>query len=198
VNYLAHFHLAQDNDAWIIGALLGEYVKGPLQGAWPADWEQGIRLHRQIDAFSDQHPTRLEFARLVPSEYRRYAGIVLDIYCDHLLSLHWERFQQEALPQFAARVYALLQRKMAYLTPAAARMAQRLIDYDVLCIYHEWSTVTGALERIGERLTRTNPLSRAGSELSDYLPQAEQLFLEFYPALQQQIKHVKTEYAAHN
>lgn len=194
MNYLAHFHLAQDNDAWIIGALLGEYVKGPLQGAWPAAWEQGIRLHRQIDAFSDQHPARAEFARLLPAEYRRYAGIVLDVYCDHLLSLHWSRFQNQALPQFAAHIYALLQREMAQLTPPAARMAQRLIDYDVLCIYHEWDTVNGALQRIGERLRRANPLRRAGTELSIYLPQAEQLFLQFYPALIEQAQRLKAEH----
>lgn len=190
MNYLAHFHLAQDNDAWIVGALLGEYVKGPLHGGWPAQWEQGIRLHRQIDAFSDQHPARLQFARLLPPEYRRYAGIVLDVYCDHLLSLHWLRFQNESLREFAARVYALLERDMARLTPPAARMAQRLIDYDVLCIYHRWNTVDGALARIGGRFARANPLARAGSELLCYLPQAEQIFLEFYPALIAQTKQL--------
>jgi acyl carrier protein phosphodiesterase len=162
---------------------LGEYVKGPLRGEWPAGWEQGIRLHRQIDAFSDQHSSRLLFAQLVPSEYRRYAGIILDVYCDHLLSLHWARFQNESLREFSTRIYALLARDMAQLSPPAARMAQRLIDYDVLCIYREWDTVTSALARIGERLARANPLARAGRELSCYLPQAEQIFLEFYPEL---------------
>ncbi|HSB98034.1 MAG TPA: ACP phosphodiesterase, partial [Spongiibacteraceae bacterium] len=132
MNYLAHFHLARASDAWIIGALLGEYVKGPLTGAWPPEWEQGIRLHRQIDAFSDQHATRLQFARLLPTEYRRYAGIVLDVYCDYLLSLHWQSFHDEALADFAERVYALLVQHMARLPPPAERMAQRLIDYDVL------------------------------------------------------------------
>jgi acyl carrier protein phosphodiesterase len=97
--------------------------------------------------------------------------------------LHWSTFHAEPLPQFAARVYALLKQEMEHLPPAAARMAQRLIDYDVLCIYHEWNTVTGALQRIGERFTRANPLDRAGAELQIYLPQAQQLFLELYPAL---------------
>ncbi len=183
MNYLAHFQLAQDSDAGLLGALLGEYVKGPLQGAWPADWEQGIRLHRRIDAFTDQHSSRLQFAEAVPAEYRRYAGIVLDVYCDHLLSLHWSRFDSQPLEVFAARVYALLERHMAQLSPPAARMARRLIEHDVLCIYSEWNTVSGALARIGERFTRANPLARAGVELGIYLPLAERLFLDLYPAL---------------
>jgi acyl carrier protein phosphodiesterase len=188
VNYLAHFHLAQADDAWIVGALLGEYVKGPLRGEWPAAWEQGMRLHRQIDAFSDQHVSRLQFAQALPAEYRRYAGIVLDIYCDHLLSLHWQRFDDKPLRAFAGHVYALLSRHMAELSPPAARMARRLIDYDVLCIYDEWDTVSGSLARVGERFSRANPLGRAGVELGEYLPQAEELFLELYPAL---LAHVR-------
>lgn len=190
MNYLAHFHLAQASDAGMLGALLGEYVKGPLRGEWPAAWERGIHLHRSIDALSDRHGSRLQFAEAVPAEYRRFAGIVFDVYCDHLLSLHWQRFETQPLPAFAARVYKLLDRHMAQLPPAAARMAQRLIEYDVLCIYHEWNTVSGALARIGERFARANPLARAGSELGVYLPLAEQLFLELYPALLEHARQV--------
>lgn len=183
MNYLAHFHLAQRRDAWIVGGLLGEYVKGPLRGAWPSEWEQGMLLHRRIDAFSDQHASRLRFAEAVPPAYRRYAGIVFDICCDHLLSLHWRRFEDQPLDAFAGRVYALLERHGAQLSPPAARMARRLIDYDVLCIYDDWNTVSGSLERIGQRLSRANPLALAGIELRSYLPLAETLFLDLYPAL---------------
>lgn len=193
MNYLAHFHLAQRRDAWIVGGLLGEYVKGPLRGEWPAEWEQGMAMHRRIDAFSDQHESRAQFAQAVPVEYRRYAGIVFDIFSDHLLSLHWQRFEQQPLREFAERVYALLARHETQLTPPAARMARRLIDYDVLCIYDEWETVSGSLARIGERFTRANPLSRAGSELCEYLPLAERLFLELYPALREHARRVGDE-----
>jgi acyl carrier protein phosphodiesterase len=183
LNYLAHFQLARHSDGGLLGALLGEYIKGPLRGAWPAEWEQGIRLHRRIDAFSDRHDSRLQFAEALPAEYRRYAGIVFDVWCDYLLSRHWNRFEAQRLDIFAARVYALLEQHMAELPPPAARMARRLIEYDVLCIYGEWETVRGALARIGERFSRANPLARAGDELGDYLPLAERLFLDLYPAL---------------
>lgn len=193
MNYLAHFHLAQRRDAWIVGGLLGEYVKGPLRGEWPAGWEQGMLLHRRIDAFSDRHESRDRFARAVPAEYRRYAGIVFDIYCDHLLSLHWQHFEGRPLRAFATQVYTLLERHESRLSPPAARMARRLIDYDVLCIYDDWETVSGSLARIGERFTRANPLQRAGIELREYLPLAERLFLELYPALLEHVQAVGDE-----
>lgn len=183
MNYLAHFHLAQAEDDWLVGALLGDFVKGPLRGEWPAGWETGMRLHRRIDALSDAHPLRQRFARELPPPYRRYAGIMLDVCCDHLLSRHWQRFNGESLPQFAARVYALLERHRAQLPAPAARMAQRLVEHDILQIFDRWDTVTATLERIGTRLRHGNPLAAAGVELHARLPRLEQDFLVFYPDL---------------
>ncbi len=36
MNHLAHFALAGEEEALVIGALLGDYVKGPLAGRLPA------------------------------------------------------------------------------------------------------------------------------------------------------------------
>lgn len=183
MNYLAHFHLARADDDWIVGALLGDFIKGPLRGAWPPGWEDGMRLHRRIDAISDSHPLRQRYARELTPEYRRYAGIMLDVCCDYLLSRHWHEFHDEPLPVFARRVYAVLARHQAELPAPAQRMAQRLIEYDVLGIFGRWNTVTATLERIGTRLRRSNPLATAGGELERHLPQLEQDFLVFYPEL---------------
>lgn len=183
MNYLAHFHLARAEDDWIIGALLGDFVKGPLHGAWPQGWEDGIRLHRRIDALSDAHPLRQHYARELPPQYRRYVGIMLDVCCDHLLSRNWHRFEAEPLPRFAGRVYTLLERHRSQLPPAAQRMALRLIEHDVLTIFDRWDTVAATLERIGTRLRRANPLAASAVELERRLPQLERDFLDFYPQL---------------
>lgn len=188
MNYLAHFHLASADDALIVGALLGEYVKGPLRGEWPDALERGMRLHRRIDAFSDVHAARLQFSRELPSDYRRYAGIVLDVCCDHFLSVHWAQFHREPLPQFAQRVYTQLKLYEDQLPPAALGMAQRLIRYDVLNIYAERDAVASSLARIGDRIARANPLQQISRELRNYLPEAERAFFALYPDL---IAHCK-------
>lgn len=183
MNYLAHFHLARAHDEWIVGALLGDFIKGPLRGEYPPQLEQGIRLHRRVDALSDGHPARQRFARELPAEYRRYAAIVQDVCSDYWLSRNWQRFEAAPLTQFAARVYALLEQYGGMLPAPAARMARRLVEHDVLGIYDRWGTVAASLERIGSRLRRANPLHRAGVELQPYLASGEQVFLEFYPEL---------------
>jgi acyl carrier protein phosphodiesterase len=197
VNHLAHFALVLPTaeradeavrEGRIIGALLGDFVKGPLRGEWPAAWEQGIRLHRRIDALTDHHPERLLAARLLPAGYRRYAGIVLDVMADQHLSRHWQSLREDRLAEFAEEIYAVLERHRPQLPERAARMAERLIEHDLLRRYHEPALVEGILARIGDRHSRPNPLPRAGVELAPLLPQLEPPFLVYYPQLAQQVR----------
>lgn len=183
MNYLAHFHLARADDGWIAGALLGDYIKGPLATDWPSQLRYGIQLHRRIDAFTDTHPLRGEFARRLPDSYRRYAGIVLDVCCDHWLSVHWAQFEAQPLPDFSARIYGVLQGHLQQMPAPAARMAQRLVEHDVLLQYHDAAVVAATLERIGWRLRSDNPLRGIGAELDEYLAAAESIFTELYPQL---------------
>lgn len=161
MNFLAHFHLAASEDDWLVGALLGDFVKGPLRGEWPPGWEAGIRLHRRIDAESDRLPGRRAMAAALPPELRRYAGILFDLYTDHWLSRHWPELAEQPLPRFADRVYAVLAREQAGFPTAAQRFSERLRQHDLLNRYHDWTVIDGALVRIGQQLRRPNPLATA-------------------------------------
>ena len=48
MNYLAHFHLAGSDNGLIVGALLGDYVKGPLTEQYSAEFLNGIILHLSL------------------------------------------------------------------------------------------------------------------------------------------------------
>lgn len=185
MNYLAHFHLARSHNDWIAGALLGDFVKGPLAGVQtlPDGLRAGIHLHRRIDAFTDAHTLRAPFAAALPPEYRRYAGILLDMYCDHWLSRHWSTFEAQSLPAFSARVYGVLRDNRARMPTPAARMADRLIEHDVLGKYGEPAMIAATLRRIGGRLSRANPLRDLQEADLPALAAAEPVFLALYPQL---------------
>ena len=161
MNHLAHFHLAGECEHLVLGALLGDYVKGPLTGALPQALERGIRLHRRVDAFTDGHE-RLRALRVHfgPGE-RRLAGVVIDLFFDFLLTRHWERFHAPALREFSTRVCLILERHAATLPPAAARQARRIVEHDLLCRYGEVEVLEGTLERLGEVLRQPQAM-RAG------------------------------------
>ena len=52
MNYLAHLMLAGDQPESVIGAMLGDFVRGRQAEQYSA----GIRLHVRIDSFTDSHP----------------------------------------------------------------------------------------------------------------------------------------------
>lgn len=184
MNFLAHFHLAWPDEGLIAGGLEGDYFKGPLRGQLPADLERGVRLHREIDAYTDRHPLIQQLRRDLPPELRRYAGILIDLSFDHFLSLHWSNFSPDPLPAFNREVYRILKRQEASLSADARRMLQRLIEHDVLILYLEWETVLATAERIGTRFRRHNPFLELEYYLSPSKDSLEETFLAFYPQLQ--------------
>lgn len=193
MNYLAHFHLSDGDADLQIGALLGDFVKGPLSGELPPGVEQGIVLHRGIDAFSDRHHSLDSARQLFDPEFRRFSGIMIDIISDHFLSRHWQRFHHLPLASFSQQVYELLD-EHPLLAAAAKQQAERLVRYDVLVQFGEWDTVCAALDRVGMRLRRDNPLARAPRQLQRHYGALENLFLEFYPQLVAHAQAMRDEF----
>ena len=56
MNYLAHIFLSGNDRCIQIGNFIGDGVKGDGYKQYPRKFQQGILLHREIDAFSDRHP----------------------------------------------------------------------------------------------------------------------------------------------
>ncbi len=189
MNYLAHFHLSHGNNDLLVGALLGDFIKGPLTGKHSEGLEQGIMLHRKIDAFTDSHPSlRLVQQRFKP-HYRRFAGIMTDVVFDHFLNRHWQQFHPQPLGDFSQNIYHLLANSQ--LPATARRLADNLSRYDVFVNYQHWQTVEAALAKIGQRIQRDNPLATAAAELQQHSGELEQVFLSFYPQLQQHVNEIR-------
>ena len=75
--------------ALIVGGVLGDWIKGPLPGTLPPDLARGVALHRAIDSHAETHPAFQRSRNRVSPARRRYAGILVDIYYDHLLARDW-------------------------------------------------------------------------------------------------------------
>lgn len=193
MNYLAHFHLSYGNDDLLTGALLGDFVKGPLTGQRSTTLEQGILLHRKIDAFTDGHSALRETHRLFDKPYRRYAGIMTDVVFDHFLNRHWQRFHPQPLEQFSEEIYQHLLNN-PHLGPQAQQQADNLARHKVLENYRHWQTVSVALEKIGQRIRGNNPLHSAGDEMQRFYVDLEQQFLLFYPQLQQHVAAIRQSF----
>lgn len=104
MNFLAHLLLGPHEAPQAVGSLLGDFVKGPMDSiALPEGVREGIWLHRQIDGFTDRHELVARSKERVSRQRRRYAGIMVDMFYDHLLARHWQRFSGQPLDEFPSR-----------------------------------------------------------------------------------------------
>jgi acyl carrier protein phosphodiesterase len=183
MNYLAHLHLGGDAPAQLLGSLYGDFVKGPLAGQWPADIEAAIRLHRRIDVFTDSHPLQLQARARFAAERRRYSDILLDVFFDHCLALHWADYASEPLPRFTGRVYQVLATEPR-LPERLALIAPRMAAQDWLGSYREFAVLEQVVAGLDRRLSRPGLLAGGLVELERlYQPLLED-FRQFYPELQ--------------
>jgi acyl carrier protein phosphodiesterase len=170
MNYLAHVYLAGDVDSDRLGGLMGDFVKGPLPAGLPAELAAGVALHRRIDSYADTHPAFRRSCARVSAARRRYAGVMIDMFYDHLLAAHWSAYSPLALESYSQGVYDLLDAH-------AGRLPARLDEVRVwmradnwLCSYRSLSGVGDALDRIAQyRLSKPGTLPGAIAELTaDY------------------------------
>ena len=190
MNFLAHLLLsgppaAPDYAGRLLGNFIADAVPGRQLETYPAAVQAGIRLHRALDTFTDQHPVvRGSTARLRAAGHGKYAGVVSDVFLDHFLARHFDQFSPETLPGFTARVHAQL---LAH-EPLMPPRFQHLLPY---LVRQSWLENYATFEGIGHTLAGLNRRARPGSgmdvaplELRANYAEYEADFLAFFPAVQ--------------
>jgi acyl carrier protein phosphodiesterase len=181
MNYLAHLYLAGDDPGLVLGSLLGDFVKGRLEGQYDEPVIRGIRLHRHVDTFTDSHPVpRASRNRFAPP-WRRFAGVIVDVCYDHFLARHWPRFADTPLDEFSSGVYGILRDNHQRLPPRLQVFAPRLIHGHLLGSYRDLEGVERALRRLSRRLRRPVDLSLAMGQVQSRYAGLEADFLQFFP-----------------
>ncbi len=166
MNFLAHAVLAGDDPALIVGGVVGDWIKGPLPGPLPPDLARGVALHRAIDSHAESHPAFCRSRHRVSPERRRYAGVLVDIFYDHLLARDWAQHQPVALDRYCTTVYRHITTRLADL-PEHARPAMRLMaSENWLHSYADLDSIADVLHRMSLRVKRSNPLAGAEQEFA--------------------------------
>ncbi|WP_299939733.1 ACP phosphodiesterase [uncultured Microbulbifer sp.] len=176
MNYLAHLLLSGPEARWRLGGLLGDFVKGPLNGERPAAIEAGIRLHRRIDAATGTHAAYRDALKVSDPGWRRYAGIALDIWFDHLLAQNWRQWHPLDLEDFCAGCWRDFRSDSRYIPPHARAFMARAEQFKLLQSYREERVVGLTLERVGQRLRHPVALQEMLPELNAGREQLEHNF----------------------
>jgi acyl carrier protein phosphodiesterase len=183
VNYLAHLQLARPAPLSWLGALLADFGRDLRGQPLPDEVRAAMAEHRRIDAFTDAHPLVRDCRRRLGSGLHLLRGVALDVYFDHLLARHWDRFTAQPLERFSQDVYRALTELALPLPPRLAAALPRMRAQDWLTRYRDVESVGLALQGVAHRLRRPGALDHGLATLLAQGRAIEQAFLDFYPEL---------------
>ena len=194
MNHFAHLVLAQPTVESTVGNLLGDFARGVDVDALPDAARAGFLNHRAVDRFTDTHPVVVEMKRAFSRERRRFAGIALDIYFDHLLMQYWNRFEQRPLQVVIDGFYERMSEGQALMPGAEMRrVTRRMVDYDWFGSYRELDAIAESLDRVAARIRFQHRFDNAIEDLLRNEASIHDGFLEFYPELKQHIAELAIE-----
>jgi acyl carrier protein phosphodiesterase len=194
MNHFAHLVLSQPTVESTVGNLLGDFARGVDQIRLPPPVYAGLRNHRTVDRFTDSHPRVIEMKRRFSPQRRRFAGIALDIYFDHLLINEWSQFE-EGTPEQAMRTFYCRMEAGQPLMPGREMQSvtSRMIEYDWFGRYGETDAIAQVLDRVAARIRFANDFHDAIEDLQSNHEEIRGAFIEFYPQLKAHISRLAIE-----
>ena len=188
MNWLAHIYLSEPAPQFRVGNLLPDLVPASQLHGLAETYQKGIRRHRQIDVFTDAHPRWKACVLRFPSPYRRFGGILTDVYFDHLLARDWAQYSTMPLRRFIESFYLELEICLPEIPSYAAAVLDRMREQDWLGSYDRVSGISEILQRISRRLRRPFDLASSVPIFEEHESAFHDDFHAFFPEL---MKHVK-------
>jgi acyl carrier protein phosphodiesterase len=183
VNFLTHLFVSSGAPELLVGNLMGDFVKGRLDGRFPPGVEQGILLHREIDCFAGQNWHFLRSKRRLDRSFGLYRGVLVDLFYDHFLAAHWEDYADVPLSVFISDAWRVLCEHKEFLPDKLQRIMPSMFR-DWLPSYSDIGGIAAVLNRISRfRLKRANPLGEGAEALSRHYGGLYGDFRKFLPEL---------------
>jgi acyl carrier protein phosphodiesterase len=183
VNFLAHSYLSGNDDSIIIGNFIGDAVKGSNFEGYGPGVVKGIQLHRHIDHYTDTHPIVKESIQRLRPQFKKYAGVVSDMFYDHYLAKNWSMYSNESLEVFAQKIYGIMETNFSTLPQKTQYMLPYMKRHNWLVSYAQIEGVGSALKGLSRRTKFESNMENATAELRENYSDYEAEFNRFFPEL---------------
>lgn len=183
MNFLAHLYLSDDNSDSIVGNFIADHVKGNRIELYSDEIKSAIRFHRTIDQFTDSHAVVQETLKHLRPEFRKYSGVVLDMYYDHFLAANWNKWSSESLTDFTRRMFRTLNSRFSILPQRSQYILPYMIAENWLLNYKNFDGLNRALSGISSRTKFYSNLENATNHLKGNYTTYEDSFNQFFPDL---------------
>jgi acyl carrier protein phosphodiesterase len=185
MNFLAHLSLSGSNPKIMVGNFIGDFVKGrALLKTFESEIATGIEFHRGIDFYTDSHSIVQKSKNRLRPKYNHYAGVIVDMFYDHLLAVHWKTYYPIPLADFADNAYRVIQQHEVILPEKAKRIVPYIVKGNWLVGYASIEGIHRALSGMSRRSHHESKMEEASEDLRLGYADFEHEFKDFFPDLQ--------------
>ena len=189
MNFLSHLYLAGDSEGLIIGNFIADSVKGSAFNLFSPEIKKGILLHRKIDTFTDSHPIVEQSKQRLRQRYKKYAGVIVDIYYDHYLASNCRLYSNEELQQFTLNIYRIIKNNYSVLPEKSAHFTKFMLQHNILFAYSKLEGIEKVLYGMSRRASFQSNMEYAIKDLKEHYSAFENEFRIFFPELQEFVKN---------
>ncbi|MEQ8820029.1 MAG: ACP phosphodiesterase [Sumerlaeia bacterium] len=184
MNYLAHLVLSDHSPESMVGNVLADFIRGraPMELLEPRV-RVGVRVHRAVDRFCDEHAEVRACGALLKPRWGRYSGIITDIYFDYVLASGWDDFgpRHASLRAFADQAYTAFAAYRDRMPDRMQRVTDGLTRGDGLVRYGTLDGIEDALTRVSRRFSRPIELAGAIEDLIEHRDALAAHFALYWP-----------------
>lgn len=184
MNFLAHVYLSGENDLIKIGNFMADGIHGKNFDAFPIDVQKGIRLHREIDSFTDFHPIFRQSKHRLHERYGHYSGVIMDIFYDHFLAKNFSNYSDVPLENFVSDFYKVLDENFDILTPRFQKILPILKSENWFLLYATTEGLTHILYMMDRRTKLRSKMQFSVEELKLFYIEFETEFTLFFAEVQ--------------
>ncbi|MBL7934152.1 MAG: DUF479 domain-containing protein [Bacteroidia bacterium] len=189
MNYLAHAYLSNNNNDLLIGNFIADHVRGNVLDGYPAGIVEGIKLHRKIDTFTDEHPMFRKSKRIFYDDFEKHSGILVDIYFDYFLAKDFNSHSNTPLKEFSKNVYSVYTENIGYLPETSARFLSYVIKNNIYESYGNIEGISQVLFHLSHRIKHGVALQDSVKVLNEKLPEMQANFDAFFKDLKAEFIH---------
>lgn len=161
---------------------------------YPHEVTRGIRMHRAVDGYTDAHSTFSASRKLLHPDRRRFSGIIIDLFLDHFLSLHWSDYHTQPLDQFCQQVYQELADHPQWHAGRLAEITPIMRRENWLMRYSSIEGMRLTLDEVSQRSPRISPMAYGIDDLIAHYDAFEQNFHLFMPDLLRFVEEWKLQH----
>jgi len=186
MNFLAHLYLSGDDPEIMVGNFIGDFVRGRnVYEQYQYKIALGIELHRMIDEFTDRHEIVLASKKRLRTKYRHYSPVIVDVFYDHFLAMHWPSLHPQPLNEFAAYAYRQIENYDSILPVRVTQMMPYMVRGNWLVNYSKTEGIHRALTGMSRRTPYESRMEEAVRDLERYYDEFDQEFSAFFPELKE-------------